>query len=51
MLTVVAFIIARGLLIAVHEYGQYRVAAHLGGKAIAGIGRGMMRHHAGLVAR
>ena len=26
MLTVIAFIVALGLLIAVHEYGHYRVA-------------------------
>src|SRR5262245_38614454 len=34
MLTVVAFIVALGLLIAVHEYGHYRVAAACGVKVL-----------------
>jgi len=29
MLTLLAFLVALGLLIAVHEYGHYRVAAFL----------------------
>jgi regulator of sigma E protease len=34
MLTVVAFIVALGLLIAVHEYGHYRVAVACGVKVL-----------------
>ena len=34
MLTIVAFIIALGLLIAVHEYGHYRVAVACGVKVL-----------------
>ena len=34
MLTVVAFLVALGLLIAVHEYGHYRVAVACGVKVL-----------------
>ena len=34
MLTVVAFFVALGLLIAVHEYGHYRVAVACGVKVL-----------------
>ena len=34
MLTVVAFVVALGLLIAVHEYGHYRVAVACGVKVL-----------------
>src|SRR6478736_7718718 len=34
MLTIVAFIVALGLLIAVHEYGHYRVAVACGVKVL-----------------
>src|SRR5262245_36966754 len=34
MLTVIAFIVALGLLIAVHEYGHYRVAVACGVKVL-----------------
>src|SRR6185436_2102194 len=42
MLTIVAFIVALGLLIAVHEYGHYRVAVACGVKVLrfsVGFGR------------
>ena len=42
MLTIAAFIIALGLLIAVHEYGHYRVAVACGVKVLkfsVGFGR------------
>ena len=47
MLTVVAFIVALGLLIAVHEYGHYRVAVACGVKVLRfsiGFGRVIWRH-------
>jgi regulator of sigma E protease len=34
MLTVLAFVVALGLLIAVHEYGHYRVAVACGVKVL-----------------
>ena len=34
MLTIVAFVVALGLLIAVHEYGHYRVAVACGVKVL-----------------
>src|SRR3954464_8318452 len=34
LLTIVAFLVALGLLIAVHEYGHYRVAVACGGKVL-----------------
>ncbi len=34
MLTVVAFFVALGLLIAIHEYGHYRVAVACGVKVL-----------------
>ncbi|MDB5900865.1 MAG: putative rane protein, partial [Ramlibacter sp.] len=34
MLTVIAFIVALGLLVAVHEYGHYRVAVACGVKVL-----------------
>ena len=34
MLTVVAFVVALGLLIAVHEYGHYRMASACGVKVL-----------------
>jgi regulator of sigma E protease len=34
MLTIVAFIVALGVLIAVHEYGHYRVAVACGVKVL-----------------
>jgi regulator of sigma E protease len=46
MLTVVAFIVALGLLIAVHEYGHYRVAVACGVKVLrfsVGFGRTLYR--------
>ncbi|VWX63077.1 putative enzyme [Burkholderiales bacterium 8X] len=46
MLTVVAFIVALGLLIAVHEYGHYRVAVACGVKVIrfsVGFGKTLVR--------
>ncbi|MDR6216001.1 regulator of sigma E protease [Paracidovorax wautersii] len=46
MLTVVAFIVALGLLIAVHEYGHYRVAVACGVKVLrfsVGFGRPLLR--------
>ena len=44
MLTVVAFIVALGLLIAVHEYGHYRVAVACGVRVLrfsVGFGKGL----------
>ncbi len=35
MLTVVAFVVALGLLIAIHEYGHYRVAVACGVQGVA----------------
>ena len=49
MLTVVAFIVALGLLIAVHEYGHYRVAVACGVKVLrfsVGFGRVLWRRQA-----
>jgi regulator of sigma E protease len=46
MLTVVAFVVALGLLIAVHEYGHYRVAVACGVKVLRfsiGFGRPLWR--------
>ncbi|MCM2252164.1 MAG: RIP metalloprotease RseP [Ramlibacter sp.] len=46
MLTVIAFIVALGLLIAVHEYGHYRVAVACGVKVLrfsVGFGRTLYR--------
>jgi regulator of sigma E protease len=46
MLTVLAFIVALGLLIAVHEYGHYRVAVAFGVKVLrfsVGFGRTLYR--------
>ena len=46
MLTVVAFIVALGLLIAVHEYGHYRVAVACGVKVLrfsVGFGKPLLR--------
>ena len=46
MLTIVAFIVALGLLIAVHEYGHYRVAVACGVKVLrfsVGFGRTLYR--------
>lgn len=46
MLTVVAFVVALGLLIAVHEYGHYRVAVASGVKVLrfsVGFGKPMLR--------
>lgn len=46
MLTVVAFIVALGVLIAIHEYGHYRVAVACGVKVLRfsiGIGRPLLR--------
>ena len=46
MLTVLAFVVALGLLIAVHEYGHYRVAVACGVKVLrfsVGFGRPLLR--------
>ncbi|WP_394789349.1 RIP metalloprotease RseP [Rhodoferax sp.] len=46
MLTIVAFIVALGLLIAVHEYGHYRVAVACGVKVLrfsVGFGSSLLR--------
>jgi regulator of sigma E protease len=46
MLTIVAFIVALGLLIAVHEYGHYRVAVACGVKVLrfsVGFGKPLLR--------
>ena len=46
LLTIVAFIVALGLLIAVHEYGHYRVAVACGVKVLrfsVGFGRPLLR--------
>ncbi|HSV54042.1 MAG TPA: RIP metalloprotease RseP [Burkholderiaceae bacterium] len=46
MLTVVAFVVALGLLIAVHEYGHYRVAVACGVKVLrfsVGFGKTILR--------
>ena len=46
MLTIVAFVVALGLLIAVHEYGHYRVAVACGVKVLrfsVGFGRPLLR--------
>ncbi|MDR6455378.1 RIP metalloprotease RseP [Variovorax paradoxus] len=46
MLTVIAFVVALGLLIAVHEYGHYRVAVACGVKVLrfsVGFGRTLYR--------
>lgn len=46
MLTIVAFIVALGVLIAVHEYGHYRVAVACGVKVLrfsVGFGRPLLR--------
>ncbi|WP_404302848.1 RIP metalloprotease RseP [Alicycliphilus denitrificans] len=46
MLTIVAFVVALGLLIAVHEYGHYRVAVACGVKVLrfsVGFGRPLVR--------
>jgi regulator of sigma E protease len=46
MLTIVAFVIALGLLIAVHEYGHYRVAVACGVKVLrfsVGFGKPLLR--------
>jgi regulator of sigma E protease len=46
MLTVVAFLVALGLLIAVHEYGHYRVAVACGVKVLrfsVGFGKPLLR--------
>ena len=49
LLTIVAFIVALGLLIAVHEYGHYRVAVACGVKVLrfsVGFGRVIWRRQA-----
>jgi len=46
MLTVIAFIVALGLLIAIHEYGHYRVAVACGVKVLrfsVGFGKPLLR--------
>ena len=46
MLTIVAFVVALGLLIAIHEYGHYRVAVACGVKVLrfsVGFGRPLLR--------
>ena len=46
MLTVVAFVVALALLIAVHEYGHYRVAVACGVKVLrfsVGFGKVLLR--------
>jgi regulator of sigma E protease len=46
MLTIVAFLVALGLLIAVHEYGHYRVAVACGVKVLrfsVGFGKTLWR--------
>ena len=46
MLTVIAFVVALGLLIAIHEYGHYRVAVACGVKVLRfsiGIGKPLLR--------
>ncbi|MEG0316981.1 MAG: site-2 protease family protein, partial [Comamonas sp.] len=46
MLTLVAFIVALGLLIAIHEYGHYRVAVACGVKVLRfsiGIGKPLLK--------
>src|SRR5450830_450047 len=46
MLTVIAFIVALGLLIAIHEYGHYRVAVACGVKVLRfsiGFGKTLVR--------
>ncbi|HMN91903.1 MAG TPA: RIP metalloprotease RseP [Hydrogenophaga sp.] len=46
MLTIVAFLVALGLLIAIHEYGHYRVAVACGVKVLrfsVGFGRPLLR--------
>ncbi len=46
LLTVVAFVVALGLLIAIHEYGHYRVAVACGVKVLrfsVGFGRPLLR--------
>lgn len=48
MLTVIAFIVALGLLIAIHEYGHYRVAVACGVKVLrfsVGFGKPLLRWH------
>ena len=50
MLTLVAFVVALGLLIAVHEYGHYRVAVACGVKVLrfsVGFGRVLLRWQRG----
>src|SRR5881392_170049 len=45
--TIVAFVVALGLLIAVHEYGHYRVAVACGVKVLrfsVGFGKTIYRH-------
>src|SRR3569833_172132 len=47
MLTIVAFLVAIGILIAVHEYGHYRVAVACGVKVLrfsVGFGRTLFRY-------
>lgn len=46
MLTVLAFVVALGVLIAVHEYGHYRVAVAFGVKVLrfsVGFGKPLLR--------
>ena len=46
MLTIVAFIVALGLLIAIHEYGHYRMAVACGVKVLRfsiGFGHTLLR--------
>ena len=46
LLTIAAFIVALGLLIAVHEYGHYRVAVACGVKVLrfsVGFGKPLLR--------
>jgi len=46
MLTIVAFVVALGILIAVHEYGHYRVAVACGVKVLrfsVGFGKTILR--------
>ena len=46
MLTIIAFIVALGVLIAIHEYGHYRVAVACGVKVLrfsVGMGKPLVK--------
>ena len=46
MLTIVAFIVALGLLVAIHEYGHYRMAIACGVRVLrfsVGFGKTLLR--------